>query len=187
MVLTGIDVLSALKRLFYYVKSVRAKEQPFSLRTLWQTVVLAKEQHVVLGHLSEYNHLVEEPEEMEEGHHEGADEGQWVNGPNRQSGDYPGSPASERTVFGTRSPKGSQNSSDDLPSHLASRTAPTKGFLRKAGSAAFATTERVLVFAAFGQLLEGIVVYTGGCRGNYLNGCLAHLISQFKPIIEISL
>ena len=66
--------------------------------------------------------------------------------------------------------------------------------LRIVGQNAFVVTERFLIFAGFGQLLIGIVTYTGkssaftsheapftflvgGCRQNYLNGCLAHLIS----------
>jgi len=36
--------------------------------------------------------------------------------------------------------------------------------------------ERALVFAGLVQTLLGIAIYTGGCRGNYSNGCLAHLI-----------
>jgi len=42
--------------------------------------------------------------------------------------------------------------------------------------AAYATLERVLVFAAFAMLLSGIIIYTGGCRNSYINNCLAHLI-----------
>jgi len=40
----------------------------------------------------------------------------------------------------------------------------------------FVSIERSLVIAAFVQFLSGTAVYTGACRGNYLNGCLAHLI-----------
>lgn len=187
LILTFVDVLSALKRLFVYCNSVRAKQQPFSLRALWRTVVLAREDRVALGHFSEYANLVVEPDEFDEherahapGSPDSADEGQWVNAGRgaHASRDCPDSPASERTVFGTRSPKGSQHSADDLPAHLAARAPRTRGLLRRAGAAAFATTERALVLAAFGELLEGIVVYTGGCRGNYFNGCLAHLVSE---------
>jgi len=48
--------------------------------------------------------------------------------------------------------------------------------LRLVGQIAFAVTERFLIFAGFAQLLIGIVTYTGGCRQNYINGCLVHLI-----------
>jgi hypothetical protein len=47
---------------------------------------------------------------------------------------------------------------------------------RRISGVAIATLERALVFAAFGMFLSGVVVYTGGCRDNYINGCLAHLI-----------
>jgi len=40
----------------------------------------------------------------------------------------------------------------------------------------YISAERSLVIAAFVQFLSGTSVYTGICRGNYLNGCLAHLI-----------
>ncbi|KAJ6599205.1 cytoplasmic protein [Mycena vulgaris] len=53
---------------------------------------------------------------------------------------------------------------------------PRVSLLRRAGSAAFAATEAALVVAGFGLFLTGIVIYTGGCRQNYINGCLAHLI-----------
>lgn len=179
--LTGIDVLAALKRLFLYGKSVHAKDQSFSLRTLWRTVVLARDERLVRA---EYANLVEEPAEMEELCPSSADEGRWLNTRGRQLREYPDSPTSERTVFGMHSPKGSQHSSDDLPSHLTPRTARAKSWIRSTGSAAFATTERALVFGAFGQLIEGLVVYTGSCRGHYLNGCLAHLISEFRQILR---
>ncbi|GAA6063388.1 hypothetical protein JCM10212_001487 [Sporobolomyces blumeae] len=35
---------------------------------------------------------------------------------------------------------------------------------------------RFLVILGYIELCTGIAVYTGTCRGNYLNGCLAHLI-----------
>ncbi|KAF8486682.1 hypothetical protein JB92DRAFT_2759549 [Gautieria morchelliformis] len=46
----------------------------------------------------------------------------------------------------------------------------------RSGRIAFATAERSLVILAFVQLLSGLIVYSGICRGNYLNGCMAHLI-----------
>ncbi|KAH8924420.1 hypothetical protein BT69DRAFT_1280598 [Atractiella rhizophila] len=36
--------------------------------------------------------------------------------------------------------------------------------------------ERSLLFLGFAELCSGIVVYTGSCRQNYINGCLAHII-----------
>lgn len=55
-------------------------------------------------------------------------------------------------------------------------------FFRKLGRGSFATAERVLVFLGFMQVLTGIVDYTGGCRQHWLNGCLAHLISEWISI-----
>lgn len=53
-----------------------------------------------------------------------------------------------------------------------------KPTLRRIASAAVTLSERLLVFLAWVMMLSGISVYTGICRQNYLNGCLAHLISQ---------
>ena len=55
---------------------------------------------------------------------------------------------------------------------------PKQPLLRRISQAAYATLERFLVFAAFGVVLSGVVIYTGGCRDSYINGCLAHLISK---------
>ncbi|QRW05336.1 membrane protein [Ceratobasidium sp. AG-Ba] len=41
---------------------------------------------------------------------------------------------------------------------------------------AFNLAERVMIPFAWGVALTGGAVYTGICRGNYLNGCLAHFI-----------
>ncbi|KAG8875976.1 hypothetical protein FRB98_007510 [Tulasnella sp. 332] len=37
-------------------------------------------------------------------------------------------------------------------------------------------SERLLVVMAYIAIISGTTVYVGGCRDNYLNGCLAHLI-----------
>ncbi|OCH90724.1 hypothetical protein OBBRIDRAFT_583455 [Obba rivulosa] len=91
----------------------------------------------------------------------------------------PRSAVSERTIFGNHSPRHSDDTLHDLVGHTISFPSgikTKKSVLKKIGRVAFATAERVLVFAGFMQVLTGIVTYTGGCRGNYLNGCLAHLI-----------
>lgn len=109
---------------------------------------------------------------------------QWANDVrrHRRNHSYAMSAASDRTLF-TGGPRPPRRDSDDslhetggswlswLPRNRAT-------FLRRFGRAAFATAERVLVFAGFMQVLTGIVEYTGGCRQNWLNGCLAHLISE---------
>ena len=38
--------------------------------------------------------------------------------------------------------------------------------------------EALLVVFAYAMSISGTVVYTGACRTYYLNGCLAHLISE---------
>lgn len=110
------------------------------------------------------------------------DTAQWANNvePHKHE-PYPRSAASDRTLFGPRSPRGSQHSDETLheTNHWISTTKTS--LLRRIGRGAFATGERVLVFAGYMQLVTGIVEYTGGCRENYVNGCLAHLISASLP------
>lgn len=55
--------------------------------------------------------------------------------------------------------------------------------LSRIGYIAFATAERCLMILAFVQLLTGLTVYTGICRGNYQNGCMAHLISKLPCML----
>ncbi|KAH9938526.1 uncharacterized protein B0H18DRAFT_1081155 [Fomitopsis serialis] len=92
---------------------------------------------------------------------------QWANNVTRHArqASYPHSAASERTLFGPRSPR---DSDDTL--HVPGPWYATENrawLLKKIGRAAFGTSERVLVFAGFMQFLTGI---------NWVNGCLAHLI-----------
>jgi len=101
---------------------------------------------------------------------------QWANNVTRHARQpsYPQSAASERTLFGPRSPRDSDDTLHVLRPWYA--TENRAWLLKKIGRAAFGTSERVLVFAGFMQFLTGIVTYTGGCRQNWVNGCLAHLI-----------
>ncbi|KAI0796538.1 hypothetical protein C8Q75DRAFT_710925 [Abortiporus biennis] len=110
------------------------------------------------------------PEEGDDDHHETA---QWANSVTRS---YPQSANSERTLFGPRSPRTSMHSDETL--HDLGHWMNTKktSLLRRVGRGVFATAERALVFAGLMQVISGIVIYTGGCRQNYINGCLAHLI-----------
>lgn len=86
------------------------------------------------------------------------------------------SATSDRTLF-NHSRHGSLHSDDTLQEfQVTAQMTEHVSWYRKVGSGAFATLERVLVFAGLLQVLTGIVVFTGGCRGNWLNGCLAHLI-----------
>ncbi|KAH9843933.1 uncharacterized protein C8Q71DRAFT_793568 [Rhodofomes roseus] len=101
---------------------------------------------------------------------------QWANSVPRHARQpsYPQSAASERTLFGPRSPRDSDDTLHVPGPWYASEN--RAWLMQKIGRAAFGTSERVLVFAGFMQVLTGIVTYTGGCRQNWINGCLAHLI-----------
>lgn len=86
---------------------------------------------------------------------------------------------SEQIVFDADCPRSSRHSDDTLRDIvLAPISRPKQPLLRRVSQATYAILERVLVFAAFGMVLSGVVVYTGGCRDSYINGCLAHLISK---------
>ncbi|KAI0722254.1 hypothetical protein C8T65DRAFT_628753 [Cerioporus squamosus] len=89
---------------------------------------------------------------------------------------YPQSAGSERTLFGPHSPRRSDDSLHESGHVYPWQGKDKRAVLRFVGRAAFATAERFLVFAGLMQVVTGVVVYTGGCRGNYINGCLAHLI-----------
>ncbi|KAA1466252.1 hypothetical protein DENSPDRAFT_831039 [Dentipellis sp. KUC8613] len=197
LIISAIDLVAGGARLVNYVKAVRAGE-PVSVRAFWRTVILGQDDQP-LGLGAEYTNLVvDEPEDMEEDLkavpvHEASESvpernprvpltvrvvdpqdetANWAN--DVHSHEYPETPASERTLFGPRSPRGSQHSEDGI--HDLKHYSPRVSLLRRVGRIAFATLERVLVFAAFGMFLSGSVVYTGICRENYINGCLAHLI-----------
>ena len=116
--------------------------------------------------------------DMDGEHHETANWAQNVHRHSRQHS-YPHSAASERTLFG--GPHSPRHSDEAL--HETGYIYPWQGkkgreLLKVIGRAVFATAERSLVFAGLMQVVTGVIIYTGGCRGNYLNGCLAHLISK---------
>ncbi|KAF8529221.1 hypothetical protein BU17DRAFT_37380 [Hysterangium stoloniferum] len=76
----------------------------------------------------------------------------------------------------------SSNYSDDtlhnpnLPIHRNANDFEHSSRWSQVRQVAIGTAERCLVLLAFAQLLSGITVYSGICRENYLNGCMAHLI-----------
>jgi hypothetical protein len=174
LVLTAVDLLNIFRRIFLFFRS----GQKFHLKPFWSLVILGKEEPAVLDG-PEYAGLVnEEPDELEmlsptsppphkRVHYDHDpqvhDTAQWANEVRRHRRDY--SVASETTVFG-------RHSDDDIEP----RPAKKAPLAQRIGSGVFATLERALVFGGFAQTLTGIVIYTGGCRENYLNGCLAHLI-----------
>ncbi|CAL1701472.1 unnamed protein product [Somion occarium] len=198
------DIIALVGRSISYIRAVRSGQEHFSFKSCWNTIVLDREDRAA-GNAAEYLNLVhEDPEEFDaaelksreiEGaaeqaeplhirrahfvepidtsasavdeHHETA---QWANNV------FPQSATSERTLFGPRSPRGSLHSDETLQDNSYWKSVPKAPLLRRIGRGTFATTERVLVFAGLMQVLTGIVDYTGGCRGKWVNGCLAHLI-----------
>ena len=196
--LSVIDTFAAATRLFSYIKSMESGGK-FSIRAFWNTVVLGKEDCHVFGSNAEYINLVAcEPGDPEDSlkcnvHHNrrivaSADAesihedetAEWVNNVRRHSEDSPETPASDSTLVGRRFSHGSQHS-DDTTQEQVRFTATNIPLSRRLGKLVFATVERTLVFAGFAQLMHGVVIYTGGCREHYLNGCLAHIISKFRP------
>ena len=118
---------------------------------------------------------------------------QWANDVRGHSRNpsYPQSAMSERTVFEPHSPRGSVHSVETLHTdewHPLTwiRESTRPAILLKIGRAVFATSERILVFLGLMQVVTGIVIYTGGCRENYINGCLAHLISESPCLIPLN-
>ena len=191
--LSVIDTFAVASRLFSYVRSME-KGGKFSVRSFWDCVILGKEDYHVFGiSNAEYINLVaDEPGDLDENlksnvHAESIREdetAQWVNDVQCHSDDSPEAPASESTLIERRFSRGSQNSDDTV--HEQVRFANNSSLSRRLGILVFATAERTLVFAGFAQLMHGVVIYTGGCRETYLNGCLAHIISKFCPICPIS-
>ncbi|KIY73747.1 hypothetical protein CYLTODRAFT_416776 [Cylindrobasidium torrendii FP15055 ss-10] len=182
--LTIVDLLSIIRRIFAFVRS----RQKFQLRTFWNSTILGRDE-TWLKDLTpeEYVGLVsEEPEEIElddsgkglasptsserRVHYDErtihGSTAQWANDVNRAH-----SVTSERTLLGSRSMHSDDTLDVTKPSY---RTAV--GWKQRIGNAVFATVERSLVIAGFALVISGIVVYTGGCRENYITGCLAHLI-----------
>ncbi len=103
----------------------------------------------------------------------------------QRSSEWRASVASDGTLIHSDvvSPRGSHHSDDTLQELAALELSPGKyhqdkvSRWRRIGHGAFATTERVLVFLGYMQVLTGLATYSGICRDNYINVCLAHLIS----------
>ncbi|KAH9482823.1 putative membrane protein C3B8.06 [Psilocybe cubensis] len=180
--LSTLDIIAAIRRFVTFLRSPNK-----SFNTFWRHVI-KKEAINSANSSPEYVGLIsEEPDEfttpkpfrqsvdmhdvelndMDRNHTE-----QWAKAIHRHQKTF--SMASERTVFGSHSPSNSQDTLHDAKS----RTKSLSHFerLQSVGRIVFAIVERALVVGGFAQLLMGIVTYSGGCRENYLNGCLAHLI-----------
>ncbi|KAL0070890.1 hypothetical protein AAF712_002111 [Marasmius tenuissimus] len=183
--LTTVDLFNIFRRVYNFFRS----GEKFQLRSHWKQVILGKEDTDLGGGIElEYAHLVtEEPEEIvtippfphKQVHydsptyeHDGT--ARWANEVGRHRREFSHSAVSEATLYPTRS---SSQSDDTLHDTERSRYHKSKpALIRRVGSKVFAVLERVMVFWAYAQVLSGITVYTGGCRGSYVNGCLAHLI-----------
>lgn len=192
--LSVIDTFAAATRLYSYIRSME-RGGKFSIRSFWNSVIIGKENSHVFGtsHAEYINLVVDEPEEdLEENlksnvHHNGRivttgaetihedETAQWVNNVGRHSEDSPETPVSDSTLVGRRFSRGSQHS-DDTTVQEQARFTDNISLSRRLGKLVFATVERTLVLAGFAQLMHGVVIYTGGCREHYLNGCLAHII-----------
>ncbi|RDB22739.1 putative membrane protein C3B8.06 [Hypsizygus marmoreus] len=181
--LSVIDMLGVIRRIISFWKS----GDKFSLKAFWRSTILGRDpDRHSLG--PEYTGLVvEEPEEFEEskitlspiresGDLDPAhgDTAQWANQVHHHNRRHyrHQSTASDGTLFGSSSPMRSHDKIHDVKGSLTSKTV----LLPLIGRVAFAVLERSLVFGGLAQVLTGIVIYTGGCRENYINGCLAHLI-----------
>ncbi|KAG5648675.1 hypothetical protein DXG03_000021 [Asterophora parasitica] len=178
--LSAIDILTLMRRIIAFWRSAKK----FTINKFWESAILGKESEGGRDG-AEYAGLVsDEPEEFEDAkvmsqvrqsgdlapiEEYSGDTAQWANDVHRHHRhDRHQSIASERTVFGTASPMRSRDTIHDLKS----KVEPVSHI----GKVSFAMLERFLVFAGFSQILLGIVIYTGGCRAQYVTGCLAHLI-----------
>lgn len=204
-----VDVSSILRRIFNFFRSSNEK---FAFKSFWTNVILGRdEQDLHLGGDSaEYTGLVSaEPkdivltplttspvkqvhydlEDEEEGeqisnwtNEEHAQTNNWANGVNRHRRNF--SHTSDITLVRSRSTHSDDTLQEDSLDKAIGLNEP---ILRRIGNGVFHTVEYSLVIAGLMQVLTGIVVYTGGCRENYINGCLAHLISkQLSDAVSVS-
>ena len=195
--LSAIDASSGVGRVISYARSIERDGQ-CSVRSFWNRVILNRGGDHVHGTNTnaEYTRLVvEEAEELDGSpkthayhHHRYVDQfandanihddetAQWVDKVRHHSQDLSETPMSDRTFIGYRSSRGSQHSDDTLQDQ--GRVVKDISSWRRLGQLLFGTLQRFLILAGFAQLMHGFVIYTGGCRANYLNGCLAHIISE---------
>ncbi|KAJ7086751.1 cytoplasmic protein [Mycena epipterygia] len=173
LALSFIDALGAIQRIVNVVRS----EKHYTLKGFWKAV-FGREDSDTKGPESigligaelesesnedgkKQHHSYDDPDPVHDFNHGNAE--QWANHVRLNA------TMSDGTLFGPASPHSDETLHDI---HFA----PRISLLRRIAGAAFAATERALVFAGFGLFLTGIVIYTGGCRQKYVNGCLAHLI-----------
>jgi hypothetical protein len=193
-VLSIVDAFAFFTRLFTYLYGLRANPGSFSLRSFWRTTFLNRADKDVLGSTAEYAGLVlsEDPEELEEHqmHKLGRFDIVFSAGDQHEDDDATSEWVNDKRPAVHRQNSGSTERTRHSDETLRDPTTPVRSHFpklqtkvslaRRISTGLFATVERVLVFAAWAEVAEGIVVYTGGCRQNYLNGCLAHIISTLS-------
>lgn len=182
VLLSILDILSAIRRSIVFLKS-----SDKSFKNFWRIVVKNEEEHVFV---SEYVGLVEGAEDIDSSKlsydsvelqsvHLSAENhnARWPKHARRHS--------SEPTVFGTGSPK---NYSDDTLHEVKGHRSWLErcGIFGRIGHAVIAIIERALVIGGFGQLLIGIVTYTGRhylqvvvLKGRGLNGRSTQMIDRW--------
>ncbi|KAJ7336968.1 hypothetical protein DFH08DRAFT_925527 [Mycena albidolilacea] len=172
--LTLIDTLGALRRVVTYIRGAKQYTLKGIVRALWGR------EDCELGVRPEYIALISEAPESIDNPKESrqsvdAPHSHYAEDFNREDPEQRGnhlrtySNVSDGTLLDPSSPNFEETQHDITLS-------PRISLLCRIGRATYSATERALVLAGFAMLLSGIVVYTGGCREKYLNGCLAHLI-----------
>jgi hypothetical protein len=180
-----------MQRFVLFIKS----GDKFSVKALWRSVILGREASrngsgpeyvsLISRELEDYEQMELSPVQKQ------SDQQPWLDRPvsphdtHRWSTDVrralhrpSQSASSDVTVFDLQSPT-SKHSDDTLNEidHEVEKARVTTSVAMRLCRITFTASEYALVLAGFGQILTGIVVYTGGCRQNYINGCMAHLIS----------
>lgn len=205
--LSLLDIVPLIRRFVTFLTSSDRKN--VISKHFWRTVILGHEE-ALTGSSAEYAGLVsDEPEEFEDPEWKSGTEPlhmrrnqavaplqtlteslpshdrtvHWTNNVNgHHYHQHSQSASSDRTLFGFLSPtKLFPHDTLEDPEGQ-DHPHPKQPLAYQIARIAFSVMERGLVFAGFCQLLTGIVIYTGGCRENYINGCLAHLISTgYRP------
>jgi hypothetical protein len=201
--LSFLDIIRFGRRFFNFIRF----RDKFNIKSFWRVVFLGREQlphgsgpeyaGLVVDEPEDYEHQeLKVPEDIEPNLHRDQEfrrddiqTVQWADLSQNNPHKHSLSASSDGTLLaGITARPFSRNSDDTLHDAIHDHYDPPKASLfRRILKIAHAVVERVVVFAGFMQLLTGIVTYTGGCRGYYLNGCLAHLISASASYHSFSL
>ncbi|KAJ7851271.1 hypothetical protein B0H14DRAFT_3866382 [Mycena olivaceomarginata] len=174
LVLTLIDTLGALRRVVTYLRGEKQYTLKGIVRALWgreDCELRVRPEYIAL--ISEAPESIDNP--IENCQSFDAPHSHYAKDFNRKDPGQRGnhlrtySNVSDGTLLDPSSPNFEETQHDITLS-------PRISLLCRIGRATYSATERVLVLAGFAMLLSGIVVYTGGCRERYFDGCLAHLI-----------